>query len=138
MAETEMTIDSIRVSLMNYRRTLILKEKETEKYLPMWIGPPEADAIAIKLQGVQSPRPLTHDFLCTVIEALGATVKSAAINKLQDDTFYAKVTLVTDRGEIDVDCRPSDAIAVAVRAEAPVFVDEEVLDRAGIAIKTDE
>ncbi|MFC1910373.1 bifunctional nuclease family protein [Chloroflexota bacterium] len=132
MHETEMTIDSIRVSLMNYQRALILKEKETERYLPIWIGVAEADAIAVKLQGVHSPRPLTHDFICTIIEALGAAVKSVVINKLQDDTFFAKVTLVTDNHEIELDCRPSDAVAVAVRVEVPIFADKEVLDKAGV------
>lgn len=138
MAGIEMMIDSIRVASKSSNRNLILKEKLADRYLPIWIGNAEADAIGIKLQGVQCTRPLTHDFLCAVIEALGATVKSAVIDKLQGDTFYAKVTLITDRGEIDVDCRPSDAIAVAVRAEAPVFADKDVLDRAGIAIKADE
>ena len=138
MAGIEMMIDSIRVASKSSNRNLILKEKSADRYLPIWIGNAEADAIGIKLQGVQCTRPLTHDFLCAVIEALGATVKSAVINKLQDDTFYAKVTLVTDRGEIDLDCRPSDAIAVAVRVDAPVFVDKGVLDTAGIAVKTDE
>lgn len=138
MTETEMTIDSVRVSLVNYQRTLILKAKETGKYLPVWIGSFEADAIATILQGVHIPRPLTHDFLCAVIETLGATVKSVIIDKLQDDTFHAKVMLVTDKGEIDMDCRPSDAVAVAVRAKASIFVDNEVLDRAGIDTETDE
>lgn len=138
MAGIEMMIDSIRVASKSSNRNLVLKEKLADRYLPIWIGNAEADAIGIKLQAVQCTRPLTHDFLCAVIEALGATVKSAVIDKLQGDTFYAKVTLITNRGEIDVDCRPSDAIAVAVRAEAPVFADKDVLDRAGIAIKGGE
>jgi bifunctional DNase/RNase len=138
MAETEMTIDSVRVALVNYQRTLILKAKETGKYLPVWIGPCEADAIANILQDVHFTRPLTHDFLCAVIEALGATVKSVVIDKLEDNAFHAKVILVTDKGEIDMDCRPSDAVAIAIRVEAPVFVDNEVLDRAGIDIEAEE
>ena len=138
MTETEMTIDSIRVSLVNNQRTLILRDKEMGKYLPVWIGPCEADAIATILQGVHFPRPLTHDFVCAVIETLGATVKSVMIDKLQDDAFHAKVILMTDKGEIDMDCRASDAVAVAVRAKAPIFVDKEVLDRAGVDLETDE
>ena len=138
MTETEMTIDSIRVSLANYQRTLLLKAKETGKYLPIWIGPSEADALSAILRDIPFPRPLTHDFLCAIIETLGAMVKSVIIDKLQDDTFHAKVILTTDKGEIDMDCRPSDAVAVAVRAKAPVFVDNEVLDRAGIDLETDE
>jgi hypothetical protein len=133
-----MTIDSIRVSLMNNQRTLILKAKEMLKYLTIWIGPCEADAISAALQDVPFPRPLTHDFICAVIEKLGATVKSVIIDRLEDNTFHAKVILATDRGEIYTDCRPSDAIAVAVRAKAPIFVDNEVLDRAAIDLETDE
>ncbi len=138
MAEIEMTIDSLRTSLMNYQRALILKEKGAERYLPIWIGPAEADAIAIKLQGVQAPRTLTHDFLCTLIDALGASLRSVVISKLEDDLFYAKVVLVTFKGEIELDCRPSDAVALAVRLNAPILADKDVLDRAGIAIPRDE
>jgi hypothetical protein len=138
MAATEMTIDKINVSLVNSQRTLILKAKEVDKYLPVWIGASEADAIAATLHDVHFPRPITHDFLCAVIKTLGATVKSVIIDKVQDDTFHAKVILVTDKGEIDMDCRPSDAVAVAVRIQAPIFVDNEVLDRAGIDMETEE
>lgn len=138
MAEIEMTIDSVRTSLMNYQRTLILKERETERYLPIWIGPAEAEAIAIKLQGVQTPRPLTHDFICTLIDTLGASLKSIVINKLENNLFYAKVILITGKGEIGLDCRPSDAVALAVRQNVPILADKDVLDRAGIALHTDE
>lgn len=138
MTATEMTIDKINVSLVNSQRTLILKAKEVDKYLPIWIGPAEADAIAVILHDVHFTRPITHDFLCAVVQKLGATVKSVIIDKVQDDTFHAKVILVTDKGEIDMDCRPSDAVAVAVRVQAPIFVDNEVLDRAGIDMETDE
>ena len=138
MTDIEMTIDSIRVSLMNYQRTLILKEKQAERYLPMWIGPAEADAIAIKLQGVQAPRPLTHDFVCTLVETLGASLKCIIIDKLEDDLFRAKVVLITGKGEIGLDCRPSDAVALAVRQNVPILADKDILDRAGIALHTDE
>ena len=138
MTPTEMTIERIGVALVNYQRTLVLKAKETQKYLPVWIGAWEADAIAATLQDVHFSRPLTHDFLCAVIETLGATVKSVVIDRLEDNAFHAKVVLVTDKGEIDMDCRPSDAAAVAVRTKAPIFVDNEVLDRAGIDTETDE
>jgi bifunctional DNase/RNase len=89
----EMTIDSIRVSLMNYQRVVILKEKTSDRYLPIWIGPAEADAIAVKLQGVTVPRPLTHDLLSSVIDTLGAAVSSIIVNDLKNDTFFAKVIL---------------------------------------------
>ncbi len=130
----EMTIDSIRVSLMNYQRVVILKEKMTDRYLPIWIGPAEADAIAVKLQGVSVPRPLTHDLLSSVIDALGASVNSIVVSDLQNDTFYAKIILNIDGGQMEVDSRPSDALALAVRLEAPIYVEESVLDKAGILL----
>ena len=130
----EMNIDSIRVSLMNYQRVVILKEKEAERYLPIWIGPAEADAIAVKLQGVTVPRPLTHDLLCSVIDSLGATIESIVVNDLKSDTFYAKIFLTVDGQQIEIDSRPSDALALAVRADVPIYADEAVLDKAGILL----
>ena len=130
----EMTIDSIRVSLMNYQRVVILREKKAGRYLPIWIGAAEADAIAVKLQGVTVPRPLTHDLLRLVIDSLGATVDSIIVNDLKSDTFYAKILLNVDGGQIEIDSRPSDALALAVRAGVPIFVDEAVLDKAGIVL----
>ena len=130
----EMVIDSIRVSLMNYQRVVILKEKMADRYLPIWIGPAEADAIAVKLQGVTVPRPLTHDLLYSVIDALGATIDAVIVNDLKSDTFFAKVILKVDGGQMEVDSRPSDALALAVRAEVPVYAEEVVLDKASILL----
>jgi len=130
----EMVIDSIRVSLMNYQRVVILKEKDSDRYLPIWIGPSEADAIAVKLQGVSVPRPLTHDLLHSIIDVLGATIDSVIVNDLKNDTFFAKVILKVDGGQMEVDSRPSDALALAVRAEVPVYAEELVLDKAGILL----
>ena len=130
----EMIIDSIRVSLMNYQRVVILKEKAAERYLPIWIGPAEADAIAVKLQEVTVPRPLTHDLLHSVIDNLGATVNSVIISDLKSDTFYAKILLTVNDGQMEIDSRPSDAMALAVRAEVPIFAEEVVLDKAGILL----
>ncbi len=130
----EMTIDSIRVSLMNYQRVVILKEKMSDRYLPIWIGPAEADAIAVKLQGVAVPRPLTHDLLSSVIDTLGATVNSIIVNDLKNDTFFAKVILEADGKQLEVDSRPSDALALAVRTEVTIFADESVLEKAGILL----
>ena len=96
----EMVIDSIRVSLVNYQRVVILKEKAAERYLPIWIGPTEADAIAVKIQGATVPRPLSHDLLHSVIGALGATLNSIVINDLKSDTFYAKIILNVDGGQM--------------------------------------
>ena len=130
----EMTIDSIRVSLMNYQRVVILKEKDADRYLPIWIGPSEADAIAVKLQDVTVPRPLTHDLLRSVIDSLGASVNSIIVSELKNDTFFAKIILNVDGGQMEVDSRPSDALALAVRAGAPIYAEETVLDKAGILL----
>lgn len=133
----EVQVDSIRVSLLSSRRVIVLHEMGTRRYLPIWIGAAEADAITIKLQDMPISRPLTHDLLKSVIEALDATVSHIFINDLVDNlegggTFVARIVLSTDDGEIEVDARPSDAIALAVRADAPIFVDESVLERAAI------
>ena len=130
----EVIIDSIRVSLMNYQRVVILKEKAAGRYLPIWIGPAEADAIAIKLQGGTVPRPLTHDLLHSVIGSLRATVESIVVSDLKNDTFYGKIILYVDGEQIEVDSRPSDALALAVRAEVPIYVEETVLDKAGVLL----
>ncbi|MFC1860038.1 bifunctional nuclease family protein [Chloroflexota bacterium] len=130
----EMAIDSIRVSLMNYQRVVMLKEKLAERYLPIWIGPAEADAIAVKLQGVTVPRPLTHDLLRSVINTLGATINSIIVSDLKNDTFYAKIIFDVDGGQMEVDSRPSDALALAVRAEVPIYAEETVLDKASILL----
>ena len=128
----EMVVDSIRVSLMNYQRVVILKEKETNRYLPIWIGAAEADAIAVKLQGVSVPRPLTHDLLQSVVDAFGAKIQSIVVSELKNDTFFAKILISVDGSQMEIDSRPSDAIALAVRVSAPIFADESVLERAGI------
>ncbi|MBN1644136.1 MAG: bifunctional nuclease family protein [Dehalococcoidales bacterium] len=128
----EMVVDSIRVSLMNYQRVVILKEKETNRYLPIWIGAAEADAIAVKLQGVSVSRPLTHDLIQSMVDALGAKVNSIIVSDLKNDVFFAKIMLNVDGGQAEVDARPSDAIALAVRVQVPIYAEEDVLDRAGI------
>jgi len=131
----EMTIDSIRVSLMNYQRVVILKEKGTNRYLPIWIGPAEADAIAVKLQNVELSRPLTHDLLQSVISTLGASVDYIVVSGLKEDTFYARLALNIDGVELDIDSRPSDALALAVRVGAPIYTEESVLEKAGIVLE---
>jgi len=131
----EMTIDSIRVSLMNYQRVVILREKGTNRYLPIWIGPAEADAIAVKLQNVELSRPLTHDLLQSVITTLGASLDYIVVSGLKDDTFYASLALSVDGEKLDIDSRPSDALALAVRVGAPIYADESVLEKAGIMLE---
>lgn len=128
----EMDIDSIRVSLINSQRVILLKEKDFERYLPIWIGPAEADAIAIKLQGIEVRRPMTHDLLKSLIDAFGGEVESMVITEIKNDTFYAKVNLIVDNKRLEVDSRPSDALALTVRVGTPIFVSESVLDQAGV------
>ena len=138
----EMTIESIRVGLMNPKLTLhnsqyvvMLKEKDAERYLPIFIGPAEANAIAIKLRGETLPRPLTHDLLRNIIEVLGASVDSIKISDLMNDTFYAKIVFNVEGERIEIDARPSDALALAVRVDVPIFVEDSVLDKAGISLE---
>ncbi|RLT36262.1 MAG: bifunctional nuclease family protein [Chloroflexi bacterium] len=133
----ELTIESIRVSLRNYQRVVILKEKDADRYLPIWIGPAEADAIAVRLQEVTVARPLTHDLLTNMIEQLGGAVRSVVVNDLANDTFFARIHIERDGSIIEVDSRPSDAIAVAVRTGVPIYVDERVLDLAGVQLNAD-
>src|SRR6202162_4141010 len=129
-----MTIESIRVSLMNYQRVVILREKDNDRYLPIWIGPAEADAITVRLQEVQVARPLTHDLLRDVMEKLGAHVEYVVVNDLADDTFFARI-LVTYNGERrEIASRPSDAIALAVRVQVPIYAEDGVLERAGVSL----
>src|SRR4030042_707861 len=129
-----MSIESIRVSLMNYQRVVILKEKASDRYLPIWIGPAEADAIAVRLQDVSVARPLTHDLLRSVIDALGARVNCIVVNDLSNDTFYARIVLDVDGKSLEIDSRPSDAIALAVRAQVPIYAEESVLEKAGVLL----
>ena len=133
----EMTIDSIRVSLMNYQRVVILREKETDRYLPIWIGPAEADAIAVKLQDISVPRPLTQDLLQAIIDNLGGKITHILVNELKNDTFFAKIGVAVDGKEVEIDSRPSDAIALAVRAQVPIFAEDSVLEQAGVQLDSE-
>jgi bifunctional DNase/RNase len=130
----EMTVEGIRVSLMNYQRVVILKEKEADRYLPIWIGPAEADAITVRLQEVSVARPLTHDLLRDVMEKLGAQVEYVIVNDLSDDTFYARIILAVNGERVEIDSRPSDAIALAVRVQVPIYAEDSVLERAGVQL----
>lgn len=133
----EMSIEGIRVSLMNYQRVVILKEKNADRYLPIWIGPAEADAITVRLQDVTVARPLTHDLLRDVMEKLGAEVECVVVNDLAEDTFFARIMLNFNGERIEVDSRPSDAIALAVRVQVPIYAEDSVLDKAGVALDKD-
>jgi bifunctional DNase/RNase len=126
----ECKIESIRVSLVTQHRVVILKEVDSERYLPIWIGPYEADAIALELQEVPMQRPFTHDLLRSVVSELGANVTHILINDLREDTFYARIVLDAQGRHAEVDSRPSDAIALAVRVKCPIYVEEIVMDKA--------
>ena len=132
MSKIEMIIDSVRVSLMNYQRAIILKEKGGERYLPMWVDGAQADAITTGLQEASSSKPLTHDFICSIISKLGAVLKYVVVDELTDETFYTKAILEREGNVIEIDCRPSDAFATAIRSKAPIFVTEEILKESGI------
>jgi bifunctional DNase/RNase len=126
----EVEIDSIRVSLMSQHRVVILKEVDSERFLSIWIGPYEAEAITVSLQELEVSRPLTHDLLRNLLVALGAEVKQVNITELKDDVFHANILISINGREVEIDSRPSDALALAVRVHVPVFVDEAVMDEA--------
>jgi bifunctional DNase/RNase len=134
----EVTIDSIRVSLVSPQRLIILKDKDQERFLPIWIGPFEAEAITIKLQDVDVKRPMTHDLLNRFITKLGATISHVLVNDLRNDTYYARIVVSVNGESMEVDSRPSDAMALAVRASVPIFVAEEVMDKASIRPEEDQ
>jgi bifunctional DNase/RNase len=123
--------------MTNYKRVVMLKEKTAQRYLPIWIGHFEADAIAIPMQNVPVSRPLTHDLLGSVIAALGGKVTQVVINELADETFFAKLIVDADGRHVEVDSRPSDAIALAIRAKVPIFVEDAVLDQAGMVFESE-
>lgn len=126
----EVVIDSIRVSLMSQHRVVILKEKDSDRFLSIWIGPYEAEAITVSLQELEVARPLTHDLLRSLVSSLGAEVKQVNITELKEDVFYAKIILSVNGNELEIDSRPSDALALAVRVHVPIFIDETVMEEA--------
>ncbi len=133
----EVVIDSIRVSLMSQQRIVILREKDTERYLPIWIGVYEAESITIALQEVEVARPLTHDLLANVINQLEARVLRVEVVALRDDTFYGNIVAEKDGNLLNIDARPSDALAIAVRAHVPILVARSVMESAGIIPEED-
>lgn len=133
----ELIIDSIRVGLRHYRRVVVLREKEAERYLTIWVGADVADAIAFRLQDVSVPRPQSHDLMLNLVQELGGSVQAVIVNDLKDDTFYATIQVQKDGQLLEIDSRPSDAIAIAVRASVPIYAVDEVLERAGILLDED-
>lgn len=131
MDMVEVSIDSIRVSLVSQHRIVVLKDPE-DRYLPIWIGPFEADAITIALQGSDVARPLTHDLMRNLISETGATAQHILVSELRDDIFFARIVLDVDGRHVEVDSRPSDAIALAVRLKCPIYVSDSVMEKASI------
>ncbi|GAB1421399.1 bifunctional nuclease family protein [Anaerolineales bacterium] len=128
----EVVVEIVRVSLMSQYRVVILKDPNRDLYLTIWIGPFESEAITVALNNnLPASRPLTHDLLQATIEQMHGTLKYVFINDLRGDVFYAKLVIEVGDAEVEVDCRPSDAIALAVRAKCPLYVDAEVLELAG-------
>lgn len=132
-------VESVRMNVSNGQRVVILKDEKLERYLLIWVGPSESTAIALELQSEKAPRPLTADLLKTMLDRLGARVVDVSVTDLTNEVYHAQVGLLNAQKErLEVDARPSDAIALAVRAGAPVFVDETILDQASITLPTEE
>lgn len=133
----EVAIDSVRVSLMSAQRLVVLRDMNADRYLPIWVGPYEAEAITVALQEIEIARPLTHDLLKNVFSAFNAHIRRVEIVALRDDIFYGNIVVDADGQTINVDARPSDAIALAVRAHVPILVDPSVMTQAGITPEQD-
>lgn len=131
-----MTIHGLTMDPKNSSPVLLLKEADTQRTLPIWIGVYEANAIATCLAGIESPRPMTHDLLHSALLKAGFSIKRVVITELRDNTFYANIELSSSAGKLEVDSRPSDAIALAVRAQSPIFVSEAVLEQSAIDLST--
>lgn len=134
----ETVVESIRVSLVTQHRVVILKEVDGERHLPIWIGSYEAEAIAMELQGVTASRPLPYDLMRTIIDDMGGAVERIAVTDLSDDVFYARIVLRQNGREVEIDSRPSDAIALAVRSRVPILVDDSVMEKAGVMLSADD
>ena len=128
----DVVIDSVRVSLTNQQRIVILREANSERYLPIWIGPYEAEAITIALQEIEVARPQTHDLLKNVLNTLNARLVRVEVISLRDDVFYGNLVVEVGDRTINIDSRPSDALALAVRAHVPIQVSREIMDSAGM------
>jgi uncharacterized protein len=134
----EMVIYGVSFDLVGKQPIVLLKTADGNKYLPIWIGQPEAAAILMKLQGASTPRPMTHDLVTDILGQLEAQVIRITVTELRENTFYAQITVQMDGTEIDVDSRPSDAIALAIRAEAPIFAADQVIEESAIEFEGEE
>src|SRR5919109_2253714 len=134
----EMVIYGVSFDLVGKQPIVLLKTTDGNKFLPIWIGHPEAAAILMKLQGATTPRPMTHDLVTDMLSQLDAQVVRITVTELRDSTFYAQITVQQDGSEIEIDSRPSDAIALAIRAEAPIFAADRVIEESAIEFEGDE
>ena len=134
----ELSLVGVRVELPSNQPIVLLKEVDGDRYLPIWIGAVEATAIAFALQGIETPRPMTHDLLRDILSETNVSVDRILISDLVDSTFYATIRMGRDGQAVEVSSRPSDAIALAVRINAPIYAEEQVLDQAGIELKDEE
>ena len=134
----KMDIYGVSFDLVGKQPIVLLKTANGNRFLPIWIGHPEAAAILMKLQGASSPRPLTHDLMTDILGQLDVQIARVTVTELRDNTFYAAITMIQDGSEIEIDSRPSDAIALAVRTEAPIFADDRVIEESAIEFEGDE
>jgi uncharacterized protein len=134
----EMDIYGVSFDLVGKQPIVLLKTKDGNRYLPIWIGQPEAAAILMKLQGASTPRPMTHDLVTEILQQLDAQVVRITVTELRENTFFAQITVQMDGSEFDVDSRPSDAIALAIRAEAPIFAADSVIEESAIEFEGEE
>ncbi|HEV2108831.1 MAG TPA: bifunctional nuclease family protein [Thermomicrobiales bacterium] len=134
----ETVVESIRVSLVNQNRVVILKEVDGSRHLPIWIGVYEAEAIAMEIQGVTAARPLPYDLVKAAIADLGGVIERVAVTELSDEIYYARIYVRQGDRYVEIDSRPSDAIAIAVRAEVPILVAERVMDQASLVPEPDD
>jgi len=133
-----MLIYGVSFDLVGKQPIVLLKTADGNKFLPIWIGHPEAAAILMKLQSASTPRPMTHDLVTEMLEQLGAQVVRITVTELRENTFYAQITVQQDGSEVDIDSRPSDAIALAIRADAPIYAADEVIEESAIEFEGDE
>jgi bifunctional DNase/RNase len=138
LAMREMTLYGVSFEPIGKQPIVLLKTTDDDKFLPIWIGHPEAAAILMKLQGASPPRPMTHDLFADVITELQGEIVKVAVTELRDNTFYARITIVQDGREVEIDSRPSDAIALAVRCDAQIFADEAVIEESGIEFQAED
>jgi bifunctional DNase/RNase len=134
----ELNLVGVRVELPSNQPIVLLREREGKRYLPIWIGVNEAQAIAIALQGIATPRPMTHDLMKNLLDEVGVSVERISITELRDGIFYAMVHIARNGSRFEVSSRPSDAIALAVRSSVPIFAAEEVLAEASIDVPDEE